>query len=112
VKAELTAREDLKYPPFAKLIKITVMHRNQSIAAKSALYLSLLLKKTLHERVLGPEKPHVGKVKNQFIYHTLIKCEPSEPISKIKAWINKQSLILHTLNEYKGCRIIFDVDPF
>nr|ARK09871.1 primosomal protein N' [Fibrella sp. ES10-3-2-2] len=109
---EIMERRDFNYPPFSRLIKLTVRHTDQRVSKKAADVLRATLAAQLgDERVLGPEQPLVERIRNQFLYDILIKLEREKINFKaVKAFI--QSCITDILTD-KGLRavsVIIDVD--
>lgn len=109
---EIVERRDFNYPPFSRLIKLTVRHTDQRVSKKAADVLRTTLAAQLgDERVLGPEQPLVERIRNQFLYDILIKLEREKINFKaVKAFI--QSCITDILTD-KGLRavsVIIDVD--
>ncbi|WP_310589335.1 replication restart helicase PriA [Fibrivirga algicola] len=109
---EIVERRDFNYPPFSRLIKLTVRHTDQRVSKKAADVLRATLAAQLgDERVLGPEQPLVERIRNQFLYDILIKLEREKINFKaVKAFI--QSCITDILTD-KGLRavsVIIDVD--
>lgn len=73
---EIRERQDFNYPPFSRLIKLTVRHPEQHISKQAAERLAAELTDTLgSSRVLGPEQPLVERIRNLFLYDILIKIE-------------------------------------
>jgi primosomal protein N' (replication factor Y) len=109
---EIMERRDFNYPPFSRLIKLTVRHTDQRISKKAADTLRANLAAQLgDERVLGPEEPLVERIRNQFLYDILIKLEREKINFKaVKTFI--QSCITDILTD-KGLRavsVVIDVD--
>lgn len=108
---EIAEREAFRYPPFTRLIKIIVKHTDDAAADKAAKDLSIkLIEKLSAARVLGPERPLVERVRNQFIYDIMIKLEKNLPLKAVKNYISEQIETISVGKEYKGCSIIVDVD--
>ena len=109
---EIVERRDFNYPPFSRLIKLTVRHTDQRVSKKAADVLRANLAAQLgDERVLGPEQPLVERIRNQFLYDILIKLEREKiNFRAVKAFI--QSCITDILTD-KGLRavtVVIDVD--
>lgn len=109
---EIVERQNFNYPPFSRLIKLTVRHTDQRVSKRAADQLRAdLADKLGDERVLGPEEPLVERVRNQFLYDVLIKLEREKINFKaVKAFI--QECITNILTD-KGLRqvsIVIDVD--
>ena len=110
---ELDERLKFNYPPFTRVIKLTVKHPKINIAEAAAKQLATQLKLTLGDGVLGPQSPHIQKIRNQYIQQILIKYDPSK-ISSQKLKDHTFSLIqyIKTLKDYKQIWIVADVDAY
>jgi primosomal protein N' (replication factor Y) len=110
-QTQLSDREKFGYPPFMKLIKLTVKHKNQNLVDKAADQLAEILRKHFGKRVIGPEYPLINKVSNWFQKNIFLKIETKLSLSKVKYIIN---LNIAELSEYPDFRSIIvqpDVDP-
>ena len=110
-KQELADRKHFKYPPFYKLIKLVLMHKNSNHLKLGAMGLAHMLKKRLGERVLGPEFTIIPRINNYYNQQILLKLENSLPLSKVKKFV--QESINQWTNEEgsKSIRVKIDVDP-
>lgn len=102
---EIKHRQELGYPPFSKLISLTISGKEEAKVAQAAEDLGLLLRKELKETVLGPAPGPVPRVRGQWRYGVLIKsyelrvtsCELTQAVQK--------------LNLPKDVRVTIDVEP-
>jgi primosomal protein N' (replication factor Y) len=109
-KQEILERRNFKYPPFYRLIKITIKHRDKYISLNGSKLLAESLKKKLKERVLGPETPHISRVKNLYINQIVIKYEKNLSPTKLKAYLTKAVKDFKKIKDYKSAIIVMDVD--
>lgn len=111
--AELQMRAALNYPPYSRLIKVVLSHKDFRVNNKAAEEYVRMIRKGLKDRVLGPQAPVVGRVRNYFIQHILIKAlKKSDDIVRIKQYLLEQESRLKEIPEFKGLRLDFDVDPY
>ena len=112
-ESELPEREKYNYPPFSRLIKISVKHKDRSIAGNTAQFLAQKLNGSLGQsRVLGPESPLIDKIRNLFIKDIIIKLEKEKiNLEKAKALINDAVRQTQRVKEFKNPYIVVDVDP-
>ncbi|MCA0233680.1 MAG: primosomal protein N' [Bacteroidetes bacterium] len=109
---EIKERENFKYPPFTRLIKLTVKHFDQTTALQSAQKLTqLLLEKMGEDRVLGPQPPLVERIRNRFLFDILIKLEREKVnFRAAKAFILEKVTDILTDKTLKGTDVTIDVD--
>jgi len=109
---ELQERRNFQYPPFYRLIKLTLKHRDQKKTAEGAAALSKELKIGFGGRVLGPEPPAIGRIKNFYLQQILLKLESEISLNKSKKLLSQLLDNFMTESNYKSIRINIDVDPF
>ena len=104
-KKELQLRKELNYPPFCRLVKITLEGRGLEMVIDTSKAVYSVLKKNISDEaveLLGPVSSPISKVKNKFRYQILVK---TKKISNIKEGLNKVK------RRYKTVNVIIDVDP-
>ncbi|SEK67083.1 replication restart helicase PriA [Parapedobacter koreensis] len=110
---EVAERKNYAYPPFYRLFKIDVKHKEQQALHDAAHRLATALREGLGQRVYGPEVPLVGRVRNYYIYSILLKVERSgTSITKVKELVKATLLRFEADKLNKGVRVQIDVDPY
>lgn len=107
----LSERRAFAYPPYTRLIKITLHWRDNNLLAASADSLASSLRQIGHCTVLGPEAPVIDRIKGEFYRSIMIKIERSASSTEIKAQITSSIAQLHSTPQYKYIAIAVDVDP-
>ena len=109
---ELKEREKYNYPPFVRIIKVTVRHPEKQVCHKAAVYLFSLLRKALGEnRTLGPNEPLVSKIRNQYLMEILVKIERDKiNLKAAKKVLRDCTVAIETDKQFKGVRVVIDVD--
>jgi primosomal protein N' (replication factor Y) len=109
---EIQERQDFNYPPFSRLIKLTVRHTDKAISQRAADRLAAELIDALgSSRVLGPEEPLVERIRNQFLFDILIKLERDKVnIKAVKAFIQERINDILTDKGLRQVNIVADVD--
>ena len=110
-KQELEDRKHFKYPPYFKLIKLVLMHKNSSYLILGANDLSIILKKRLGERVLGPEFTIIPKINNYYNQQILLKVENALSLTKVKEFVQLSINRWSSKEGSKSIRVKVDVDP-
>jgi primosomal protein N' (replication factor Y) len=109
---ELIERNNFHYPPFAKLINLTLSHLDENLLNEGAEALGNLLRHAFDHRVIGPEFPIIRRVQNRYLKTIKLKYEKSISDKKIK---ERLLTLLDSYNQhvrYKSIRISIDVDPY
>lgn len=109
--SQLLERRNFKYPPFNRLIHLTLKHKDARTLNEGAREMAIILRAKLGNRVLGPEYPLVAKIKNLYIKRILIKLEKDENLLKNKNQIIGMIDTFRSLPLFKSIRIQLDVDP-
>lgn len=110
-ESEITERSNFFYPPFFKIIDITLKHRDENTLNKAAMDLAGTLRESFKERVLGPEFPVVKRVQNLFIKKITLKIEKDAGDKKVKERIHQIVDEFYCVPVNKSIRIVIDVDP-
>lgn len=92
-EAEIPDREAYNYPPFSRIIEVTVKHQEQLLAHQAAARLAENLATTLgRNRVLGPDKALVERIRNKFLFKIILKLEKDRlNIQATKIFCRKKS---------------------
>ncbi len=110
-QTQMTERKAFNYPPFCKLISISVKHKNLELTNQAARDLAIHLRATFKEQVLGPEYPSVSRIKNRFIKKILLKIGPGVSLNKSKSYLMNVIQSLNQSKPYRAVRFEIDVDP-
>ncbi|OKL39672.1 replication restart helicase PriA [Pontibacter flavimaris] len=110
---EIEERLRFGYPPFTRMIRITVKHADDKIAENAAIVLSKELTDRLgKQQVLGPEVPYIFKIRNLFLQEIHIKLpRDTTNLKAAKGQIAQAIFNLKLLPDFKGIRVVADVDP-
>lgn len=109
--SEIIERANYFYPPFYKIIEITLKHRDENVLNKGALDLATTLRNTFKERVLGPEFPVVKRIQNLFLKTITLKVERDANDKKVKERLHQIIDEFYSVPINKSIRVIIDVDP-
>jgi len=112
-KSEINEREVFRYPPFVRIIKLTIRHRDAKITAETAQMLVDLLHNNIEDhKVYGPIQPIIARIRNKYLSEIIIKIDRNYPhLNKTKTtiWKSTQQVILN--QNFKGVQVLFNVDP-
>ncbi len=112
VKQELLERKNFLYPPYVKLITITLKHKNQEKVNEAAKIMAEWLREKLNKRVLGPEKPAVGRVKDYYIKTIIVKIERGKEFNSFKQFVRETIDKFNTDTSLRSTKVDCDVDPY
>ena len=110
-QTQITERKQFNYPPFVRLVEVTLRHKDPKTVDDAAYALSAEMRKTFGARVFGPNVPIVSRVQNLYIKQILLKMEPEISADQAKALLQTQINQLLTLKPFKSVRVSLDVDP-
>ncbi|MCK4662314.1 MAG: primosomal protein N' [Bacteroidales bacterium] len=108
---QIKERKKFNYPPFNRLIKITIKHKNPETLNIASKQLANKLKPIFGKRLLGPQAPVINRIQNWYLKTILIKIEKDKSFSKAKTYLYKTSNELKHTKDYGNLQIVFDVDP-
>ncbi len=111
---EINERKVHLYPPFTRLINVTIKNKNKDLATRTANRLGNLIKEQLGaHRVLGPQEPFINKIRNEYLVELLVKLERSAvDLKKVKLLMQAAADEILLEKDLKSSRIVFDVDPY
>ena len=108
---EIKEREKFKYPPYYRLIQISIKNKNFNLVDEGSAIIADKLKFYLGKRVLGPESPMVSRIKTYYIKDILIKVERQSSIAQVKAFIGSVIKDFSSIKSNSSFLIQVDVDP-
>ncbi len=109
---QLKERSLCHYPPYHKLIKITLKHKNQVILTEAAEWLGVSLKNYFAQGVLGPSVPGIARIRGLYLYDLLLKIPPEQSVFQTKQQLLKIKNHFQSIGQYRSIRFVLDVDPF
>tara|TARA_R110002050_G_scaffold100580_2_gene208256 strand:+ start:41882 stop:44338 length:2457 start_codon:yes stop_codon:yes gene_type:complete len=109
-KEQLYEREQHKYPPINRIIKITFKHKDYNKLNEAAEWFTVGLRNSFGIHVLGPEYPPVARIRNQYLKHVLIKIPNGQSLVKTKNSIKRIEKSFNAISQYTSVRIIYNVD--
>jgi primosomal protein N' (replication factor Y) len=110
--SQILERRNFHYPPFYRLIKFSLKHKDFHLLNNAAQEFTTLLGKEFGTAVLGPEYPMVSKVRGLFVKDSLLKLPKGKSNVQIKAIVKKCIVQFRELGVYNSARLIIDVDPY
>ncbi len=108
---QLAERKKFKYPPFFRLIEITLKHKKTGVLDKASDAFAVLLKNQFATRVIGPEFPLINKIQGMNLKSILIKFEKDKSITQNKNKIKHLLEELFSTHDFHSLQVNIDVDP-
>lgn len=107
----LEERRAFRYPPFYHLIYIYMKHRYDQTVNTAAIEMGSMMRQWFGERVLGPDKPSIAKVKQLNIRKIVLKLENGIDMKRVREYLNLAQDRLLKQTCYNSLQVFFDVDP-
>ena len=109
---EIDERRQFLYPPFARLILLTFKHRELELTDYCAAEFTKGIEGMLpKECILGPEYPHVARIKNRYHKQLMLKILPNMPLSQTKRKIADYAAAFFANKTFRAVRLTINVDP-
>ena len=104
-------RRMFHYPPFYHLVYVYLRYRNEAVVESAAIEMASRLRQQFGERVLGPDKPAVARVKTESIRKIVVKLELGIDLVLARRCMSASRTALLQDKRYAAMSVFFDVDP-
>lgn len=112
VLRQLSERQLYSYPPFFRLINITLKHKRKEMAEQAAFALAQMLMTVFGKRVLGPQEPPVGRIATLYLRRISLKIERQYQPADVKRVMMQHVNAVLADSQHKGTIVSIDVDPY
>jgi len=109
-KEQLYERKIYYYPPFYRLIKLTLKHRDFDKLKEGSMWLYQVLQQNLTVPVLGPEEPVVSRIRNEYIRTIMVKIPTEASLQGTKKTIQKVLNSFDLVAQYRTVKVAVNVD--
>ena len=109
-KEQLYERKIYYYPPFYRLIKLTLKHRDFEKLKAGSMWLYQVLQQNLSTPVLGPEEPVISRIRNEYIRIIMVKIEGEKGLQNTKKTIQKVLNSFDLVSQYRTIKVTVNVD--
>ncbi|MCH3924363.1 MAG: primosomal protein N' [Bacteroidales bacterium] len=109
--SQIVERKLLNFPPFCRMIKITLQHKNREELYEYAKDYAIRLRQIFGFRLFGPQEPTIARLKNLYNQEIWLKIEKQLSYSKVKVKIREMNEEFSAEKNHKNVRINIDVDP-
>ena len=107
----LEERMMFKYPPFYRLIYIYIKHKHEKVVEGAANVLAGRLRSWFGDRLLGPDRPSVARVKDLHIRKLMLKLELGLNGNDVRQYLKMAQAELLNNKPYAAIQIYYDIDP-
>jgi primosomal protein N' (replication factor Y) len=111
-KEQLYDRQIYHYPPYFKLIKLTLKHRDFDKLKEGSMWLHQVIKQNLAIPVLGPEEPPISRIRNEYIRTILVKIPQKQSLQTTKKTIQKMLNSFESVAVYRSIKVSVNVDLY
>ena len=108
---QLDERRTFRYPPFNHLVYVFLKHRYEQVDNTASMEMGTRMRQWFGNRVLGPDKPAIAKVKSMHIRKLVLKLENGIDIKKARECLHFIQDQMMQDSRYNALQIYFDVDP-
>ena len=111
-KEQLEDRWHFHYPPYYRVMKITLRHRDLITLENAAEWFGTSLKNAFKDNVLGPTSPNVSRVRNLYIKHITVKIPPKQSLKATKKHIARIENTFSAIGAFRAVRLGIDIDAY
>jgi primosomal protein N' (replication factor Y) len=109
-KEQLYERKIYNYPPYFKLIKLTLKQKDFDKLKEGSMWLYQVLKQQFDIPVLGPEEPAINRIRNEYIRTILIKIPQEKSLGSTKKTIQKILNSFASVSQFRAIKVAVNVD--
>ena len=109
-KEQLYDRQIYHYPPYYKLIKLTLKHRDFDKLKEGSMWLYQVMKQNFTIPVLGPEEPPISRIRNEYIRTIMVKIPTNQSLQGTKKTIQKMLNSFEAVAQYRAIKVAVNVD--
>ena len=110
-EAQLTERIEYKYPPYVRLIKLTIKDKSLDKVNIACEWLDKIMRRSYKGDILGPVYPEISRVRNKYQKQFIIKLKNIDSINQFRSILNKTLISFDSISKYRSVRVVVDVDP-
>ena len=112
LKDQLHEREQYLYPPYYRLIRIMIKHKDLETVKLASNWIFNVLNQSYSGQILGPIFPNIARLRNYYQMQLLIKVENDTSRKVVKQLISQTLKSFDVIGRFKSARINVDVDPY
>ena len=110
-KSLAAERQAFHYPPYYHLVYVFMKHSHDDVVNTAGIEMGSRLRQWFGERILGPDKPSVAKVKSQNIRKLVLKLENGIDMKRVREYLLLAQSQMLADKRYASLQIYYDADP-
>jgi primosomal protein N' (replication factor Y) len=107
---QLYERQIYKYPPYFRIVKLTLKQRDFDKLKEGAMWLYQVMSQNLNMPVLGPEEPPISRIRNEYIRTIVVKIPMNISVAGTKKTIQKMLNSFEAVAQYRAIKVTVNVD--
>ena len=107
----LEERQLFHYPPYYRLIYVYLKHTKDDVVNTAGIELGTRLRQWFGDRVLGPDKPAVSRIKTLSIRKLVLKLETGIDMPRVRQYLTLAQQQMMQDKRYASLQVYYDVDP-
>lgn len=111
VRTQLAEREQFFYPPYARLVSLTLRHRDSALLRRAVQTLGDSLRVRFGRRLLGPLAPSVDRIRGEYLSGLLLKVEAGASFARARGLLAEHIAAFTKLPDFKSVVVVVNVDP-
>ncbi len=109
---EIIGRQQFFYPPYSRIVMLTLKHKDKAVVDGAAATLAQLIRQDLRDHVVGPATPVIGRIRNLYLAELMIKLPKEQGSSGTwKTVVRNHIALMHSDARFKNVWVVADVDP-
>jgi primosomal protein N' (replication factor Y) len=109
---EISERKQFHYPPFSRLIQLTIRHKDELKLRAASEKLAASLRIDFKDKIIGPAAPIISRIRDQYLMEIMIKLPKDNLLAKYKQAVKNHIDLLIQEQQYRSIFIAIDIDPF
>jgi primosomal protein N' (replication factor Y) len=109
---QLHERYLFQYPPYYRLVKITLRHKDFEKLRDAANWLNQMIRAQLPIPILGPEEPAINRIRNLYIREIIVKIPADQSVGNVKNKLRRILASFDAVSQFKSIRVTLNVDVY
>jgi primosomal protein N' (replication factor Y) (superfamily II helicase) len=107
---QMQQRKIYAYPPFFRIIKLTLKHKDFDKLQEASMWLFNVMVQNMKMPILGPEEPAISRIRNEYLRTILVKIPYETSVVTTKKMLQKILVSFEAISQYRAVKVIVNVD--